>query len=147
MPNCKSSELGRFELKVATGIDDNILIIDDDASIIQLLSHILLGMGNLRFATNGEDALRLVRQSPPDLILLDADMPGMSGVKLFEALKLESAVADVPKIFVTSHTEAGFEVSAFEMGAADFIAKPFRASVVKARVKTHLRLKHMADEL
>jgi diguanylate cyclase (GGDEF)-like protein len=101
----------------------------------------------LRFATNGEDALRLVRKCPPDLILLDAEMPGMSGFKLFEALKLESALTDVPIIFVTSHSEAGFEVSVFDMGAADFIAKPFRASLVKARVKTQLRLKHMADEL
>jgi PleD family two-component response regulator len=111
------------------------------------MSQILLDVASLRFATNGEDALRLVRESPPDLILLDAEMPGMSGFKLFEALKLESAVTDVPMIFVTSHSEAGFEVSAFDMGAADFIAKPFRASLVKARVKTHLRSKHMAAEL
>src|ERR1700691_1585872 len=147
MRNYKSGELGRTEPIATSDIDDNILLVDDDVSAIQLMSNILLDVGNLRFATNGEDALRLVRESPPDLILLDAEMPGMSGFKLFEAFKLESALTDVPMIFVTSHSEAGFEVSAFEMGAADFTAKPFRASLVKARVKTHLRLKHMADEL
>ena len=147
MKICRSSELDRPEPVAISGIDDNILIVDDDISAIQLMSQILLDVGNLRFATNGEDALRLARESPPDLVLLDAEMPGMSGFKLFEALKLESALTDVPMIFVTSHSEAGFEVSAFDMGAADFIGKPFRASLVKARVKTHLRLKHMADEL
>src|ERR1700722_13920048 len=147
MKNYKSGELGRTGPIATSHIDDSILIVDDDVSAIQLMSQILLDVGNLRFATNGEDALRLARESPPDLVLLDAEMPGMSGFKLFEALKIESALTDVPVIFVTSHSEACFEVSAFEMGAADFIAKPFRASVVKARVKTHLRLKHMADEL
>ena len=147
MKNYKSGELGRTGPIATSHIDDSILIVDDDVSAIQLMSQILLDVGNLRFATNGEDALRLARESPPDLVLLDAEMPGMSGFKLFEALKIESALTDVPVIFVTSHSEACFEVSAFEMGAADFIAKPFRASLVKARVKTHLRLKHMADEL
>ena len=130
-----------------SGTDARILIVDDDPNAIQLLGKILADVGTLRFATNGKDALRLAREVTPDLILLDAEMPGMSGFQIFETLKRESALADVPVIFVTSHSEPGFEVSALEMGAADFIAKPFRSSLVLARVRTPLRLKQLSDEL
>ena len=71
----------------------------------------------------------------------------MSGFDLLRTLKAESSLADVPVIFITSHSEAGFEVSALDMGAADFIAKPLKSSRVLARVRTQLRVKHMADEL
>jgi diguanylate cyclase (GGDEF)-like protein len=128
-------------------MNDNILLVDDDPGAIQLMGRILSGAGNLRFATNGEDALRLARELPPDLMLLDAEMPGMSGFQVCEALKAEPALANVPVIFVTSHSEPAFEVAGFELGAADFIAKPVSPALVRARVKTQLRVKHMADEL
>jgi diguanylate cyclase (GGDEF)-like protein len=127
--------------------DMSILLVDDDPGAIQLMGRILADVGNLRFATNGRDALRLARDSAPDLILLDAEMPGMSGFELLKTLKAEASLTDVPVIFITSHNEAGFEVSALDMGAADFIAKPLRASRVLARVRTQLRVKQMADEL
>jgi diguanylate cyclase (GGDEF)-like protein len=127
--------------------DVSILLVDDDPGAIQLMGRILAGVGQLRFATNGNDALRLAREAAPDLILLDAEMPGMSGFDLLRMLKAESSLAEVPVIFITSHIEAGFEVSALDMGAADFIAKPLRSSRVLARVRTQLRVKHMADEL
>jgi len=127
--------------------DVSILLVDDDPGAIQLMGRILAGVGQLRFATNGNDALRLARESAPDLILLDAEMPGMSGFDLLRTLKAESSLAEVPVIFITSHNEAGFEVSALDMGAADFIAKPLRSSRVLARVRAQLRVKHMADEL
>jgi len=76
-----------------------------------------------------------------------AEMPGMSGFHLLQTLKGESDLKDVPVIFITSHGEAGFEVSALEMGAADFIAKPLKPSRVLARVRTQLRVKHLTDEL
>jgi diguanylate cyclase (GGDEF)-like protein len=131
----------------AEGQPQNILLVDDDPGAIQLMGGILANVGTLRFATNGRDALRLAGEFAPDLILLDAEMPGMSGFQLLEMLKAEPSLSDVPAIFITSHTDAGFEISALEMGAADFIAKPFRSSLVVARVKTHLRMKRMADEL
>ena len=123
------------------------MLVDDDPSAIQLLSRILLDFANLRFATNGEDALRLARESAPDLILLDAEMHGMNGFQVCEALKADPALRDVPVIFVTSHSEPEFEVSGFEVGAADFIAKPFNPPLVLARVTTQLRLKQSADAL
>jgi diguanylate cyclase (GGDEF)-like protein len=135
------------QLPEAASLNDSILMVDDDPVAIQLMGRILSGVGDLRFATSGESALQLVRESPPDLILLDAQMPGMSGFLVFDALKAEPGLADVPVIFVTSHSEAAFEVCALEMGAADFIAKPVNAPLVVARVKTHLRIKSMADEL
>jgi PleD family two-component response regulator len=127
--------------------DVGILLVDDDPGAIQLMGRILANEGELRFATNGSDALRLARESAPDLILLDAEMPGMSGFELLRMLKAESSLAEVPVIFITSHNEAGFEVSALDMGAADVIAKPLRSSRVLARVRSQLRVKHMADEL
>jgi diguanylate cyclase (GGDEF)-like protein len=128
-------------------MNDNILLVDDDPAMIQQLGCILVGLGSLRFATSGEDALRLARVLTPDLVLLDAEMPGMSGFEVCKALKADPALADVPVIFVSSHTNSAFEVSGFEVGAADFIAKPVSAPLVQARVKTQLRVKRMTDEM
>jgi diguanylate cyclase (GGDEF)-like protein len=126
---------------------DNILLVDDDPGAIQLMGRILSNVGNLRFATSGEDALRLAREFMPDLILMDSEMPGMSGFETCEMLKADPTLSHVPIIFITSHSEAAFEVSGFELGAADFIAKPISAPLVLARVKSQLRLKCMSDEL
>jgi diguanylate cyclase (GGDEF)-like protein len=128
-------------------MDDKIVVVDDDPGTIHLMGRILNGVGQLSFATSGEKALQLVHESAPDLILLDAELPGMSGFKVFDALQAAPDVLGVPIIFITSHAEAGFEVSALNMGAADFIAKPFTPARLLARVKTHLRTKHTADEL
>jgi diguanylate cyclase (GGDEF)-like protein len=126
---------------------DDILLVDDDAASIQVMGRILSSVANLRFATSGEDALRLARASVPDLMLLDTEMPGMSGFATCSLLKADPALTDVPVIFVTSHSEPEFEVSGFEVGAADFIAKPVSAPLLLARVRTQLRVKHMSDEL
>ena len=126
---------------------DNLLLVDDDLATIQLLASMLSDLGNLRFATSGEDALRLARELVPDLILLDAEMPGMSGFEVCQAFKADPLLADVPVIFVTSHSGPEFEVSGFELGAADFIAKPISGPQAMARIKTQLRVKHLADEL
>jgi diguanylate cyclase (GGDEF)-like protein len=127
--------------------DDAILLIDDDPGALQLLGKILAGVGNILFATSAADALRIAQGTPPVVILLDAEMPGTSGFTLLEVLKADPVLSDVPVIFVTGHGEADFEVSALDMGAADFIRKPFRSSVVLARVKTQLNLKRMTDAL
>jgi diguanylate cyclase (GGDEF)-like protein len=126
---------------------DDILLVDDDTGSIQLMARILGNIGMLRFATNGADGLRLAHESTPDLILLDTEMPGMSGFETCRALKADPALTDTPVIFVTSHSEDAFEVSGLDLGAADFIAKPVSAPLLLARVKTQLRVKHMSDEL
>jgi diguanylate cyclase (GGDEF)-like protein len=128
-------------------MDSDILLVDDDPDTIKVLRRILADSGELRFATNGADALRLAREAAPDLMLLDAEMPGLNGFQVFDALKAEPALSDVAVIFVTSQSDAEIAVSAFEMGAADYITKPVNAALVLARVRTQLRVKHLTDEL
>jgi diguanylate cyclase (GGDEF)-like protein len=124
-----------------------ILIVDDDAGTIQLLGRILEAEGSLRFATSGEDALRVASAQVPDIVLLDAEMPGMSGFDVCAALKLDARLAEVPVVFITSHREEWFELAGFAAGAVDFIAKPINPKLVLARVKSQLRIKLASDEL
>ena len=125
----------------------DILIVDDDPGTVQALARVIRPLGRLRFATLGMDALRLMTEAPPDLVLLDAQMPGMSGFDVLEAIKRDPLLADIPVIFVTSQAEASFEQTGLEKGAADFIAKPIRPAIVQARVRTQLRLKQANDAL
>jgi len=125
----------------------DILLVDDDPGAIQLMGRILMGEGAVRFATSGADALRLASGTVPDLILLDAEMPDMSGFEVCAALKADPSLVDVPIIFVTSHRDEAFEVAGFAAGAVDFIAKPVNPQLVVVRVRSQLRVKRMADEL
>lgn len=124
-----------------------ILIVDDDPAMVQALAKTLRPLGRLRFATNGRDALARLRERPDDIVLLDAQMPGLSGFEVLDAIRREPALADLPVIMVTSHSEEDFERIGLEKGAADFIAKPIRPDVVTARVRTQLRLKQANDKL
>lgn len=125
----------------------SILLVDDDAASVQVLARMLGGLGELRFALSGEDALRLARESPPDLVLVDAEMPGPSGFEVCAALHADPRLADVPVIIITGHTEVAVEVAGFAAGASDFIRKPPVAEVVVARARTQLRLKGLGDAL
>ncbi len=116
-----------------------ILLVDDDASTIQLLGHMLAQEGEIRFTTSGTEALRMVRETVPDLILLDIDMPEKNGLEICRTLQADPRMAQVPVIILTSHAQAATEVWALEVGAADFIAKPLIASQVLARVRSQLR--------
>lgn len=136
-----------LETTTAPPLLPDILIVDDDPGMVQALARVIRPLGRLRFATQGLDALRLMAESPPDLVLLDAQMPGMSGFEVLEAIKGDPLLADIPVIFVTSHAEATFEQTGLEKGAADFIAKPIRPAIVQARVRTQLRLKQANDAL
>ncbi|MBO9649127.1 MAG: diguanylate cyclase [Variovorax sp.] len=128
-------------------VEASLLLVDDDPSIIQVLSRILSDYSTLRFATSGADALQLSKEATPDLILLDAQMGDMSGLQVCEALKADPSLVDVPVIFVSSHQESELEVAVLQMGAVDFIRKPFNAQQVLARVNTQLKLKRLSDDL
>ena len=134
-------------MKGGIPVPDDILLVDDDPRSIQILARILAQTGELRFATDGHEALRQARRSTPDLVLLDANMPGLGGFEVCAAMRADPALGDVPIIFVTNHSDVGFELSAFEAGAVDFITKPVSAPVVLARVQTQLRVKRLTDEL
>lgn len=124
-----------------------LLVVDDDPSMVRLLSRLLTGMARIHFATSGEDALLQMRQNPPDLVLLDAEMPGLGGYETCRQIKADPALAHVPVIFVTAHTDTASETHALTIGAVDFIPKPLNPPVVQARVRTHLALKRQSDEL
>lgn len=125
----------------------SLLIVDDNPSIIQVIGKMLAGVGHLRFATRGDQALQLMRAALPDLVLLDAEMPGMSGYEVCAAMKADETLADVPVIFVTGHGETESEVRGLEAGAVDFITKPVHQALLLARVRTQLRIKSLTDEL
>jgi len=122
-----------------------ILIVDDEPAAIQMLRKTLQGMGVLRYATSGQEALDLVASDPPDLILLDANMPGMDGFAT--CLALQKHFPDIPVVFVTASGDFAHEIRALEAGASDFITKPINPPVVRARVAMHLRFKAQSDLL
>lgn len=125
-----------------------ILLVDDDPMSLMVMNKALEeAYQDLRFATSGAQALELLETAPADLILLDMSMPDMDGLEVCRRLKLDSAMADIPVIFVTAHHETLDETNALEAGGVDFITKPINAAVVRARVKTHLTLKAQADLL
>jgi diguanylate cyclase (GGDEF)-like protein len=124
-----------------------ILIVDDAIENIQMLNHVLGEEHDLLFALNGEKALELAHAQGPDLILLDAVMPGMDGYEVCAALRASPGAQDIPIIFVTALATPEDETRALEAGAVDFITKPYNMAVVKARVRTHLTLKRQSDAM
>ncbi|MGQ3051910.1 MAG: response regulator [Roseateles sp.] len=122
-----------------------LLLVDDDPVAIEMLSHMLAGFARLRFARTGPEALRLVRERCPDLMLLDAEMPGMHGIEVLQALRADAKLCRLPVIVITSHRSAVLEASMFENGAADFLPKPLTAPQVIARVQAQLRIQRIAE--
>lgn len=118
-----------------------ILIVDDLPDNLDLLRALFGNKYQIQVANNGELALKIAQsQRPPELILLDISMPGMDGYEVCERLQANKSTRAIPIIFVTANNEARHEAKGFELGAVDFIIKPFNLSIVKARVKTHLEL-------
>lgn len=126
----------------------NVLAVDDVPDNLTLLGDLLEDSYNVRYATNGEKALRIAASdNPPDIILLDIVMPEMDGFEVCRRLKADPVTASIPVIFVTSKTEIEDEAQGFALGAVDYISKPVSPAKLLARVRTHLRLKHFSDEL
>ncbi len=118
-----------------------ILIVDDTPQNLQVLGTVLDKEGcRVSFATDGEQALNLVKKANPDLILLDIMMPGIDGMTVCKRLKEDEETASIPVIFLTAKTESDDVVAGFEIGAVDYITKPFKAIELMARVRTQLRL-------
>jgi class 3 adenylate cyclase len=124
-----------------------ILIIDDAPANIQTLSTILKERGyNLNIATNGRQGLDVLERIRPDLILLDIMMPEIDGFETCRRIKASTAWREIPIIFLTAKTDTADIVRAFELGAVDYVAKPFNAHELLARVNTHLTLDHLHRE-
>ena len=127
---------------------ETILVVDDTPDNLSLMSGLLKDIYKVKVANNGEKALKIVRgDSPPDLILLDIMMPGLSGYDVCKELKDNPATRDIPIIFLTAMTGTEDEKKGLEMGAADYITKPISPPIVLARVKTQLHIKASADFL
>ena len=125
-----------------TAVQKMILIVDDTPINIGVISGALKDSFATKVATSGEKALAIAGgKDKPDLILLDIMMPEMDGYEVCRRLKANTDTRDIPVIFLTSQTEAEDETKGFEVGAVDYIHKPFSAAVVKARVRTHLMLR------
>ncbi len=118
-----------------------ILIVDDVPMNLLVLNEVLKTDYTVVQAENGPKAIEIIQSSePPDLILLDVMMPGMSGFEVCSILKEDIATRKIPVMFVTAMGEVQDETKGFEVGAVDYITKPISPPIVKARVKTHLAL-------
>src|ERR1043165_4293658 len=116
-----------------------VLVVDDAPANIHVVNEILHDTYKVRIATNGVRGLELAKSTPgPDLILLDVIMPGMDGYEVCTRLKASPSTRDIPVIFLTGQTETSDETRGFDVGAVDYIHKPFSPAVVAARVHTHL---------
>ncbi len=117
-----------------------ILVVDDTKANLDILVDALGEFYDISVATDGYSALEVVEQSTPNLILLDIMMPGMDGYEVCRRLKSEPRWASIPVIFLTAMTEISSKTRGFELGAVDYITKPFEVLEIQARVKTHLSL-------
>jgi DNA-binding response OmpR family regulator len=124
-----------------------ILIVDDVPKNIELAANILQAKNyNITFATSGQAALEKVKSIDFDLILLDVMMPGMDGFEVCKLLKVDEKTRDIPIIFVTAKSETENVVKGFELGAVDYVTKPFSAEEMLARVKTHIDIRLKFEE-
>jgi serine phosphatase RsbU (regulator of sigma subunit) len=125
-----------------------VLVVDDAPANVRIVNEILRNTYHVKIATNGTKALELAAGTPgPDLILLDVIMPGMDGYDVCTHLKTDAVTRDIPVIFLTGQTEITDETRGFEVGAVDYIHKPFSPAVVAARVQTHLALRQAREQL
>ncbi|MEE9397193.1 MAG: two-component system response regulator [Methylococcales bacterium] len=119
----------------------NILIVDDERFYLNILVDLLQQDYQLHVANDGKQALKIVAEILPDLILLDIVMPEMDGYEVCSQIKRHPEWRGIPVIFLTANTDLDAEIKAFDFGAVDYITKPVSAPTVKARVKTHMALK------
>jgi signal transduction histidine kinase len=128
--------------------DATLLIVDDTPENISVLFEFLSYHGfKILVAEDGEDALENVQTQHPDLILLDVMMPGMDGFETCLRLKADPLLKDIPVIFMTALTNTADKVKGFELGAVDYVTKPFQQEEVLARINTHLTIRRLQKAL
>jgi two-component system NarL family response regulator len=131
-----------------TALTGDILIVDDVPANLRLLSGMLVEEGyTVRMARNGELALLGVKTAPPDLILLDINMPDLDGYEVCQQLKADARTRDIPIIFISARDQLEDKVKALAVGGVDYITKPFHPKEVLARVETHLKLYTLQRQL
>jgi phosphoserine phosphatase RsbU/P len=128
---------------------ESILLVDDNPTNLQMLFQLLeKSVGcKLLVAKNGEAALTIARKTKPDLILLDIMMPGIDGFEVCRRLKADPAASPIPVIFLSALDETADKVRGLQLGAVDYVSKPFQAEEVIARVNTHLTIHRLSREV
>ncbi|HNT75251.1 MAG TPA: response regulator [Anaerolineae bacterium] len=140
----------RYMLKEAVqNLEKNaILVVDDMPDNLRLLSQILTIAGyRVRVATDGEQALESVQVNPPAIILLDIMMPGLDGYEVCLRLKAEPTTRNIPVIFISARGDVESKIKAFDVGGVDYVSKPFQPQEVLARVRTHIALRELQQNL
>ncbi|MFZ2655512.1 MAG: response regulator [Victivallales bacterium] len=126
----------------------NILIVDDTPANLLLLDKMFADRGyKTRSVLSGKLALQAARSEPPDLILLDINMPEMNGYEVCEQFKADAKLKDIPVIFISALSETIDKIKAFAVVGVDYVTKPFQLEEVDARVRTHLELRRLRLEL
>ncbi|MCK5485315.1 MAG: response regulator, partial [Desulfobacterales bacterium] len=127
---------------------EQILLVDDNTTNLQILHQTLDGRGyRLLIAKNGESALAITHEVKPSLILLDIMMPGMDGYEVCRRLKADPETKEIPVIFLSALDDTANKVKGLDLGAVDYISKPFQAEEVIARVNTHLTISSLKKSL
>lgn len=127
---------------------EKILIVDDNVKNIQILANILKGENyNIEFATSAKETLKWIEKADFDLILLDVMMPEMDGFELCQKIKKDFKSKEIPIIFLTAKADLEDILKGFEIGAVDYLTKPFNSLELFARIRNHLELKRVKDEL
>jgi diguanylate cyclase (GGDEF)-like protein len=128
-------------------VKSRILIVDDEPSNVQIIANAIYKEHELLVATSGMQGLKVANNEMPDLILLDIGLPDISGYQVCRTLKNQAATAQIPIIFITARDTDVDELHGLELGAIDYIRKPFSPPLILARVNNQLLLKHKTDQL
>jgi DNA-binding response OmpR family regulator len=127
-------------------MSEKILVADDELEIRNLLEHFLKGQGyEVVLASDGSQALKLAAEENPQIIILDIKMPGLDGLEVCKRLKEKEQTKLIPVIVITGFEDNKME--ALNMGADDFVNKPFDMAEISSRVKSALRIRHLTNEL
>ena len=125
-----------------------VLIVDDAPTNLEVLSETLSMAGyEVAGASDGEGAIKLLKEAQPDLILLDINLPDMNGFEICEVIKADSEIRHIPVIFMTALPDLHSKVRGLELGAVDYITKPFQSQEVLARIRNHLQLSRLTRDL
>jgi len=134
--------------KSGAGRSAGIMVVDDTHANLQVLAGMLKDRGyKVRPVPSGKLALLAAQHDPPDLILLDINMPEMNGYEVCERLKADEKLAGIPVLFISALIEQIDKVKAFALGGVDYLTKPFQMEELQARVETHLKLRRLQIEL
>ena len=148
IPSAGRGVLGLAGAAKSAASTGGILIVDDTPANLQVLAGMLKDRGyKVRPVPSGKLALLAARSEPPDLILLDINMPEMNGYEVCDRLKADDKLQGIPVIFISALTEQLDKVKAFAIGGVDYLTKPFQMEELHARVETHLKLRRLQIEL